>query len=102
MKNYGRQRSTVKPQEVEVTETKVFVASNIVPVSEDYGDMQRFEGWEFNLAEYDKNEYISTIEQRTRNEFASMLSLMPLEIQAAMIENDTNNILNSLESEVTK
>ena len=54
MKNYGRQRSTVKPQEVEVTETKVFVASNIVPVSEDYGDMQRFEGWEFNLAEYDK------------------------------------------------
>lgn len=41
-------------------------------------------------------------EQRTRNELAVMLSLMPLEIQAAMIENDTNNILNSLESEVTK
>lgn len=102
MRDYGRQRSTVKPPEVEITETKVFVSSDIAPVSEDYGDMPGFEGWEFNLTEYDKNEYISTIEQRTRNEFASMLSLMPLEIQAAMIENDTNNILNNLESEGTK
>ena len=42
------------------------------------------------------------VEQRTKTEFATMLSLMPLEIQASMIENDTNNILNSLESEVTK
>ena len=41
------------------------------------------------------------IEQRTKNEFATMLSLMPLEIQAAMIENDTSKILESL-NEVTK
>lgn len=32
---------------------------------------------------------------------ANLLSLMPMETQAAMIENDTNNILNNLESEET-
>lgn len=40
--------------------------------------------------------------QAQQVDIANLLSLMPLEIQAAMIENDTNNILNSLESEVTK
>lgn len=40
--------------------------------------------------------------QAQQVDMANLLSLMPLEIQAAMIENDTNNILNSLESEVTK
>lgn len=33
---------------------------------------------------------------------ANLLSLMPMETQAAMIENDTNNILNNLESEETQ
>ena len=51
------------------------------------------------MIEYEKDEYISTTEQRIRAEVAAMMSLMPLEIQAAMIENDTNNIL---ESEVTQ
>ena len=32
---------------------------------------------------------------------ANLLSLMPMETQATMIENDTNNILNNLESEET-
>lgn len=36
-----------------------------------------------------------------RKEIAYTLSLMPMETQATMIENDTNNILNNLESEET-
>lgn len=59
MIEYGRQRSTVKPLELELTETKVFVASNITPVNEpDTGDQPGFTGYEFGLVEYDKDEYI--------------------------------------------
>lgn len=59
MIEYGRQRSTVEPLELELTETKVFVASNIIPVNEsDTEDQPGFTGYEFDLVEYDKDEYI--------------------------------------------
>lgn len=59
MIDYGTQRSTVKPLELELTETKVFVASNITPVNEpDTKDQPGFTGYEFDLVEYDKDEYI--------------------------------------------
>ena len=59
MKQYGTQRSTVKPEDVEITESKVFSYENITeikvknPESDDEVTM-----YEFTLTEYDKNEYI--------------------------------------------
>lgn len=59
MIDYGKQKSTVKPLELELTETKVFVASNIVPVDEPGTEEQPgFTGYEFCLVEYNKDEYI--------------------------------------------
>lgn len=59
MIDYGKQRSTVKPLEIELTESKVFVASNITPIEEPGTDEQQgFTGFEFDLAEYSKDEYI--------------------------------------------
>lgn len=59
MIDYGTQRSTVEPLELELTETKVFVASNITPVNgPDTEDQPGFTGYEFGLVEYDKDEYI--------------------------------------------
>ena len=59
MIDYGKQKSTVEPQELELTETKVFVASNITPVNESGTEEQPgFTGYEFDLVEYDKDEYI--------------------------------------------
>lgn len=59
MIDYGKQRSTVEPAEIELTETKVFVASDITAVQEQGTDGQEdFTGYEFGLIEYDKNEYI--------------------------------------------
>lgn len=55
MVNHGKQRSTVKPNEIELNELKVFVASNIVDVIEDESE---FTGFEFDLVEYGKDEYI--------------------------------------------
>lgn len=59
MKQYGTQRSTVKPEDVEITESKVFSYEDITeikvknPESDDEVAM-----YEFTLTEYDKDEYI--------------------------------------------
>ena len=59
MIDYGKQRSTVRPDDLELTETKVFVSSNIKEVNEAGTDEQPgFTGYEFDLLEYDKDEYI--------------------------------------------
>lgn len=58
MIDYGKQRSTVEPLELELTETRVFVSSNIIPVNEPGTEEQPgFVGWEFDLIEYTKDEY---------------------------------------------
>ena len=67
MIDYGKQRSTVEPLELELTETKVFVSSNIIPVNEPGTEHQPgFAGYEFNLVEYTKDEYIKI--QAEKNE----------------------------------
>lgn len=59
MKQYGTQRSTVKPEDVEITESMVFSYEDITeikvknPESDDEVTM-----YEFTLTEYDKDEYI--------------------------------------------
>lgn len=68
MIDYGTQRSTVKPLELELTETKVFVASNISPVNEPGTEEQPgFTGYEFNLVEYGKDEYIKMIDEKNKS-----------------------------------
>lgn len=67
MIDYGKQKSTVRPEELELTETKVFVSSNVTEVNEDETDGQQgFTGYEFDLIEYDKDEYIKI--QAEKNE----------------------------------
>lgn len=70
MIEYGKQRSTVKPDELEITETKVFVYSDIEEVDELGNDEQPgFAGYEFNLTEYNKDEYIKIqVEKNTELE----------------------------------
>lgn len=56
MKDYGLQRSTVEPQTVEITESKVFIATNVEQIGE--------QEYQFNLVEYDKDEYIRMIDKK--------------------------------------
>lgn len=59
MIDYGRQKSTVKPEEIEITENMVFIASGISEITEEGTDSQPgFAGYEFDLVGYDKDEYI--------------------------------------------
>lgn len=60
MIDYGTQRSTVRPNAVEITETKVFTASDITEISVTDQNEEETEHteFEFHLVEYDKDEYI--------------------------------------------
>lgn len=65
MKDYGRTRSTVRPEEKIIDEFSVWVASDIEEVSEaGVGDQEGFTGFEYNLIQYDKDEYISLIDDK--------------------------------------
>ena len=60
MKDYGVVHSTERPAEIQVTETSVFVASNIKQYTNTY-DGYTENGYEYNYVGYDKDEYIQTM-----------------------------------------
>lgn len=66
MKDYGLQRSAVKPSEREFTETKVFVYTDIKEVAEssENGNINLFE---FNMIEYDKDEFIELLSDKNKS-----------------------------------
>lgn len=57
MINFGRVRGNQKPKEVEITESAVFVASNITPYEETIED-KTINGYEYDYVSYTKDEYI--------------------------------------------
>lgn len=66
MKDYGLQRSAVKPSEREFTETKVFVYTDIKEIveSSENGDINLFE---FHMIEYDKDEFIELLSDKNKS-----------------------------------
>lgn len=66
MKDYGLQRSAVKPSEREFTESKVFIYTDIKEVveSSENGDINLFE---FNMIEYDKDEFIELLSDKNKS-----------------------------------
>lgn len=66
MIEHGKQRSAVRPLDVEILETKVFLASNIEEVTETIGE-EEFNGFQFDLTEYIKDEYISILNQKNES-----------------------------------
>ena len=63
MVDYGKQRSTVKPEPMVFDENSVWVYSNITHVEETVGE-EVFSGWEFNMVQYTKDEYISKLDNQ--------------------------------------
>ena len=58
MLNYGLTYSQTKPEEVEMTENKVFVASDITNFSQVGERGEEIQGYQYNLVEYTKDEYL--------------------------------------------
>lgn len=58
MVDYGKVRSTIKPESVVIDDYSVWENTNIEAVSENVGTGTEFNGFEYNMVQYDKNEYI--------------------------------------------
>lgn len=71
MINYGKVKSLVQPEEVEMTENMVFVASNINTYVDNSGD-QEVVGYEYDYKGYTKDEYINDV-TKTNAETIDML-----------------------------
>ena len=57
MKNYGKVYSTTRPQEITMTNTSVFIASNITPYTKEIEEHIQ-SGFEYDYVEYTKDEYL--------------------------------------------
>ena len=61
MVDYGKQKSTVKPEPMVLDENSVWVYTNIQAVEETVGE-EVFSGWEYNMVQYTKDEYIRMLD----------------------------------------
>ena len=71
MIDYGRVRGSVQPPEVEMTGTKVLVASNIVPFEDTLGT-RVISGFEYDYKEYTKDEYITLLNENNSKAIADL------------------------------
>ena len=62
MINYGRQSGSARPKEIEITDTSVFLATNIEPYEEEI-DGYSVSGYHYNYVQYTKNEYIAKLHE---------------------------------------
>ena len=79
MINYGQVKSSVRPQEIEMTSDKVFVASNIEEYSETV-EGRTISGYKYDYVGYAKDEYIILL-SKTNADIASLRE----ELEAAKI-----------------
>lgn len=82
MINHGKVKSTVKPESIEIDEKSVWVNSNIQSVSETY-DEHEFIGYEFDVVQYEKDEYIKYITEN-QNQQITDVQLALVEIYESM------------------
>ena len=58
MTDYGRVRSTVKPEPIVIDDFSVWQNTDIQEVSENVGEENEFVGYEYNMIQYSKDEFI--------------------------------------------
>lgn len=75
MVDYGKVRSTVKPESIVIDDFSVWQHTNIQEVSENVGEENEFKGFEFNMVQYTKDEFI--LQQTAMNqELNSLVNTM--------------------------
>lgn len=66
MIDYGKVRSTVKPESIVIDEFSVWQHTDIQEVSENIGEENEFVGYEYKMVQYTKDEFI--LNQAAENE----------------------------------
>ncbi len=65
MKEFKKVRSTQQPEQKVIDDYSVWVAENITPVTESGSDEEPgFVGYEYDLTQYTKDEYIKLIDDK--------------------------------------
>ncbi|RHU07196.1 MULTISPECIES: hypothetical protein [Erysipelotrichaceae] len=72
MKDFGKVRSTEKPDELVTDSFSVWVHTDITPISENVGEENEFVGFEYNMIQYDKDEYIHQITKSTSEQITDL------------------------------
>lgn len=72
MTNYGIVNSFTRPKSIEVTNTTVYIASNIKPYTDDNG----VEGFKYNYVGYTKDEYIEYLHDALVDTQLALLEVM--------------------------
>lgn len=65
MVDYGKVRSTVKPEPIVIDEFSVWQHTNIQDASENVGEENEFVGFEYNMIQFTKDEFI--LQQAAQN-----------------------------------
>lgn len=69
--DYGRIQSTEEPQEVEMTDTQVFIADNIERYEKEM-DGYTVQGFEYDYKSYSKDEYIQLLNDKNARAIAAL------------------------------
>lgn len=70
MISHGKVQSTIKPEALEIDENSVWVTENVKVVSN-----TDFEGFEYDLTQYTKDEYIQSLDERDKMKSDALLEL---------------------------
>lgn len=65
MVDYGKVKSTVKPEPIVIDDFSVWQHTNIQDVSENVGEENEFVGFEYNMIQFTKDEFI--LQQAAQN-----------------------------------
>ena len=66
MTDYGKTRSTVKPEAMVIDENSVLINTNITEFTDKVGEDQEMHGYEYNMTQYGKDEYIKIISEKNK------------------------------------
>lgn len=75
MVDYGKVRSTVKPDAIVIDEFSVWKHTDIQEISENVGTEDEFNGYEYNMIQYTKDEFI-LMQNAQNEEMNSILNTM--------------------------
>jgi len=71
MINYGKIQSFEYPQEIEITDSMVFTAKNIIPFEKEI-DEHVINGFEYDYTGYTKDEYIQLMNEENSKAIANL------------------------------
>lgn len=78
MINHGKVQSTVKPQSIEIDDNSVWLTENVQEVK-----TEEFEGYEYDLTQYTKDEYIQLLDERDKMKSDAILELSDIVAELA-------------------